>query len=478
VAGSTYGNNEACEWLLQADAGRAVAITLLSFVSERDFDKLTVIDGYLSTNRVVATLSGSIATPMVVVGGSVMLLQWSSDESVTKAGWHLSWASVCPEGQYSVNTTACGDCAAPAGFGCVAGANSSTGTPCPAGRYGYGGAAPCVVCTAAAGYSCDVGSNSTAGLACSAGRWSVGGASSCFDGAPCARSSAQVHSGAVDNPIAPDGVDMSTLQYGSGEQCEWLLEADENRVVVLSFTAFDTYDYLLAHDGVSSSAAQLARFAGILDDGASISVVSTGRHMHLSWLTDYGFEATGFHGTWYSGCVAGRYSTDRGITCVDCTAAPGFACGGGALSPDGSACRAGRFGVGGAGPCVDCSAAPGFHCASASRNASGEPCPSGQFGVGGTTACEAVVPCNGSYRVDAVGGGVIRHPVAASRYSNNELCVWLLSAGPERSIVVNISSFDTEIGPDVLSIFDGATTNAPVSRDVGRALCTCLTRGA
>jgi hypothetical protein len=55
-------------------------------------------------------------------------------------------------------------------------------------------------------------------------------------------------------------------------------------------------------------------------------------------------------------------------------------------------------------------------------------------------------------------------------------CVWVLSAGPERSIVVNISSFDTEIDPDVLSIFDGATTSAPVS--TGGMLDMCCARVA
>jgi hypothetical protein len=52
VVGTTYTNNEACEWLLEADVDHVVSITVLSFSSERDYDVLRVMDGNLTTSRV------------------------------------------------------------------------------------------------------------------------------------------------------------------------------------------------------------------------------------------------------------------------------------------------------------------------------------------------------------------------------------------------------------------------------------------
>jgi hypothetical protein len=94
------------------------------------------------------------------------------------------WRSTCLPGWYSVATdssgpVSCAPCATLPGFGCDAGAVSSAGELCIAGRFSIGGAVPCSACTAAPGFSCDAGSNSSSGIVCPAGRYSEGGDQPC-----------------------------------------------------------------------------------------------------------------------------------------------------------------------------------------------------------------------------------------------------------------------------------------------------------
>jgi hypothetical protein len=57
AAGGTYNSNEACEWLLEADVGRLVFITVMSFSTVFSEDTLTVISINGTTQRVRLPLS-------------------------------------------------------------------------------------------------------------------------------------------------------------------------------------------------------------------------------------------------------------------------------------------------------------------------------------------------------------------------------------------------------------------------------------
>jgi hypothetical protein len=121
-----------------------------------------------------------------------------------QAGWES--CVPCPVGRYgnvSEQTTAncSGACSAAPGFGCDLGAVSATGTLCPAGQFGVGGAASCTlcppgrfgtvsgaanyssgcggVCTAVAGWVCSSGMTTATGVACPSGYTSSAGATNC-----------------------------------------------------------------------------------------------------------------------------------------------------------------------------------------------------------------------------------------------------------------------------------------------------------
>jgi hypothetical protein len=120
--------------------------------------------------------------------GRAMLLRWRTDPEPRsrRQGFRIVWRSRClPGWYYSVavdgvsRTASCKPCAALPGFGCDAGAVSSAGELCVAGRFSIGGATPCSACTAARGFSCSAGSNSSSGTVCPAGRYSDGGDQPC-----------------------------------------------------------------------------------------------------------------------------------------------------------------------------------------------------------------------------------------------------------------------------------------------------------
>jgi hypothetical protein len=79
-----------------------------------------------------------------------------------------------------------------------------------------------------------------------------------MDGVPCALRSAQVLNGTVANPVVPDGVSALSLRYAYGafEDCTWVLDGGDDRIVVLNFTMFETSteDVLRVYDGLTSAA--------------------------------------------------------------------------------------------------------------------------------------------------------------------------------------------------------------------------------
>jgi hypothetical protein len=94
----TYTEDEACEWTLVADDGKAVVLTVARFSTEAGFDTLSVfaVDGL--TALPLAELSGAVdADTTFVAYSGVMLLRWSSDESIIDDGFELAWTSASVE---------------------------------------------------------------------------------------------------------------------------------------------------------------------------------------------------------------------------------------------------------------------------------------------------------------------------------------------------------------------------------------------
>lgn len=90
--GSAYTDNEDCSYTITT--GAPITLKLTSFDTESNYDKLRVYDG-TATGTLLATLTGTPSTVTTYTATSgTMTLVWTSDGSVTKPGFLISWGGV------------------------------------------------------------------------------------------------------------------------------------------------------------------------------------------------------------------------------------------------------------------------------------------------------------------------------------------------------------------------------------------------
>lgn len=84
-----YLNNTKCKWLIQpANPNKAVNLTLGSFNTELGHDTVTVYDGATTSDPILGTFSGNLQTnPKLVSSGGSMLVTFNTNGSTTSTGW-------------------------------------------------------------------------------------------------------------------------------------------------------------------------------------------------------------------------------------------------------------------------------------------------------------------------------------------------------------------------------------------------------
>ena len=87
-----HGNNEDCQWtLVCSEAGARPTVTFATFNTEGNFDFVYIFDGNSTTDTQLAVLHGtSVPDPVEAVSGTTMLVQFTSDGSVTNDGFHAT----------------------------------------------------------------------------------------------------------------------------------------------------------------------------------------------------------------------------------------------------------------------------------------------------------------------------------------------------------------------------------------------------
>jgi hypothetical protein len=94
---ANYGDFADCKWLISPSGAARITITFTMFQTELGYDFARVYlcadEGCISQQQ-VARLSGSYTAPQVVTVNSGHALVWfSSDSSVSAAGFNASWTS-------------------------------------------------------------------------------------------------------------------------------------------------------------------------------------------------------------------------------------------------------------------------------------------------------------------------------------------------------------------------------------------------
>ncbi|WP_459209390.1 reprolysin-like metallopeptidase [Aquimarina rhabdastrellae] len=90
---SNYANNRDCSWLIQPENGGTVTLTFDSFNTEANYDYVLVYDGDSAAATRIGRFSGSSLPSAVTSTGNALFVRFTSDGSVTRAGWAASYTS-------------------------------------------------------------------------------------------------------------------------------------------------------------------------------------------------------------------------------------------------------------------------------------------------------------------------------------------------------------------------------------------------
>jgi hypothetical protein len=90
---SDYTNRANCRWLIQPTGANWVELSFSAFNTESNFDFVRVYDGPTASSPLLGSYSGTSLPPMLRSTGGSMLVVFTSDSSVTRAGWQASYTS-------------------------------------------------------------------------------------------------------------------------------------------------------------------------------------------------------------------------------------------------------------------------------------------------------------------------------------------------------------------------------------------------
>ncbi len=90
---SDYTNRSNCRWLIQPSGATQITLTFLSFNTETNYDFVRVYDGATPNAPLLGSYSGANLPPALTSSGGSMLVVFTSDSSVTRAGWSASYTS-------------------------------------------------------------------------------------------------------------------------------------------------------------------------------------------------------------------------------------------------------------------------------------------------------------------------------------------------------------------------------------------------
>eukprot|EP00698_Gefionella_okellyi_P026281 TRINITY_DN994_c0_g1_i1.p1 TRINITY_DN994_c0_g1~~TRINITY_DN994_c0_g1_i1.p1 ORF type:complete len:564 (-),score=53.34 TRINITY_DN994_c0_g1_i1:20-1690(-) len=87
TSGSPYISNSNCTWTLVPDAtGTGIVLNFPLFVTETDYDKVSIYQGSVATGILVDVLSGTLFNPTFIIGGPATIV-FTTQDQVSLAGW-------------------------------------------------------------------------------------------------------------------------------------------------------------------------------------------------------------------------------------------------------------------------------------------------------------------------------------------------------------------------------------------------------
>lgn len=88
-----YENNLEVSWLIEPDNGNKITLTFEYFETETNDDYVSIFDGGSSEAPLINTFSGNQLPPQIESSDNQLFIKFSSDWSITKEGWKVSYTS-------------------------------------------------------------------------------------------------------------------------------------------------------------------------------------------------------------------------------------------------------------------------------------------------------------------------------------------------------------------------------------------------
>jgi len=515
--GQSYSNNSDCSWLIQPTTPNlAIRLQLFQFSTELGNDTVTIYDGANTNAPILATISGNNPTiPNLLSSGGDMLVTFKTNGSVVATGWRANYnTQVIPACSGTTTLTAasgtfddgtnsttnyapnlnCSWLIQPTGASLVA-LNFNRFDTQNNGDFvsvydGNSNTAPLIGSFSGTTIPSSINStgNSLFVEFTSNGFLELNGWEANY-----ASTSSQCFSNlsvtAYNGNIA-DGSGTNNYQDNLG--CSWLIEPPLATSITATFNTFDVSDpgdTLFFYDGNNSSATLLAAYTGT---SLPANVTSTGNQLFVEFVTDGSTNSAGWDFD---------YTTTISVSCAgttNLTAASG-------TFDDGSAPTANydnnlncRWLIQPAGNPIsitfslnriDLRAFPDQ--IQVFDNASGTGFPIGQYTgtfAGGpvtsntgvmlvvfstnstntdtgweATYSSSTTYCQPNTTLIGTTGNFTDGSPFGQNYLNNTNCEWLIQpTAPNVAVRLNFFGFDTEATNDTVTVYDGATTAAPI----------------
>ncbi len=88
---ANYANNSDCRWLIQPPNTQRIVLAIQNLDTERERDELRIYDGSDDTAPLLGTFSGSVRNQQLIATSGAAFVVFTSDEQNTAAGWQLSY---------------------------------------------------------------------------------------------------------------------------------------------------------------------------------------------------------------------------------------------------------------------------------------------------------------------------------------------------------------------------------------------------
>ncbi len=101
---NNYDNNLNCSWLIQPPLAATITLNFTAFNTESNNDEVKIYDGTDATGTLLATYSGNSIPSNVTANSGSMFVEFTTNGSITAAGWDASYTSTSNQSCSGVTT--------------------------------------------------------------------------------------------------------------------------------------------------------------------------------------------------------------------------------------------------------------------------------------------------------------------------------------------------------------------------------------